>query len=121
MVKKNDRPAHYALLCRALAIASIALTACASPSGGWQQLAKNEALTQADYAACRRQAEESTLELSQSGRPGYGILNERGTGPFNPRGDDPMAIADKSGTSALFNALIANCMTQKGYHQPRDE
>lgn len=93
------------------------VAACAAPSGGWQQPVKNEKLTQADYAACRQRAEESTLELNRSSRPGFGVLEPGNTGTFNPRGDNTMAIAERSDTGTLFEALVANCMTQKGYRR----
>jgi hypothetical protein len=123
-VKKKDGTARQMLIllkpCRDLLIGFTmagVVTACAAPSGGWQQPVKNEKLTQADYAACRQRAEESTLELNRSRRPGFGVLDTSSAGTFNPRGDNTMAIAERSDASTLFDALVANCMTQKGYRR----
>ena len=76
---------------------------------------KNESLTKNDFAACQSRAEEATLELRRTERSGYGVLDEIGPGPFNPRGDNTMAIAERSDTSTLYNVLVDQCMTQKGY------
>ena len=100
-----------------IALSSI-LATCAAPSGGWQQPVKNEKLTQADYRSCRDQAEEATLELDSYNRAGFGVLGKGRIGTFNPRGDDPMAIAEKSGSKAIFKSLVTNCMLLKGYLQP---
>ncbi|MFL2769519.1 MAG: hypothetical protein ACJZ9F_00770 [Rhodospirillaceae bacterium] len=94
------------------------LAACAAPSDGWHQPVKNEKLTQADYRSCRDQAEERTLELNSDNRSGFGVLSRGRTGTFNPRGDNPMAIAEKSDNNAIFKSLVSNCMILKGYFQP---
>ncbi len=115
MVKKNEcqRRGHGHVV-RAMLLAGL-LSACAAPTGGWHHPAKNESLTKGDFAACQLRAEESTLELRRADRSGYGVLDTGGPGPFNPRGDDTMAIAERSDTSTLYNVLVDRCMTQKGY------
>ena len=118
MVKKNeaDHVGWRRILGAALLVWTLA--ACASAAGGWRQLAKNEALTRADFTVCKSRAEQATLELKRSERSGYGALGDSGPGPFNPRGDNTMAIAERSDTSKLYEALVASCMTRKGYARP---
>ena len=96
------------------------LSACAPSVGGWRSPVKNETSTRADYAVCRSQAEESTLVRTRSDRAGYGLENESGPGPFDPRGGDPMAMAERSDTTSLYDKLVASCMTSKGYRRPGD-
>lgn len=117
-VKKNDRPAAH--LARGMAVALIlaSLSACAYSVGGWRQATKDEAMTRADYAQCKHRAEEATLTLRKSERPGFGTTGTDRPGPFNPRGDDTLAIADRSDVSTLYDTLLANCMVRKGYRQP---
>ena len=114
-VKKNDRRLTVWQQALAVVLAAGVLGACASSAGGWRQPVKNEALTRADFAACKTRAEEATLELRRTDRSGYGSMGSSRPGPFNPRGDNTMAIAVRSDTSTLYEALVANCMTQKGY------
>jgi len=91
------------------------LGACAAASGDWHHPARNAALTQSDYAACQADAEEATLEQRHSYRQGYGLGQSGPPGVFNPRGDNTMAIADRSDTTAIYSALVDHCMALKGY------
>ena len=120
VVKKNYRPSP--VLTRALFTLAVlsGLTACAPSVGGWRQPTKNEAMTRADYAQCQDQAEAATLTLRRSERPGYGTQTANPPGTFNPRGDNTMVITEKSDSTTLYNALLANCMARKGYRQPGD-
>lgn len=95
-----------------------ALMACAPSVGGWRSPVKNEASTRADYALCKNRAEQATLRLRQAERPGFGTEERPGT--FNPRGDNTMAIADRTDTTNLYDAFVANCMEGKGYRLPGD-
>lgn len=119
-VKKNGRSST--VLVRALATVVLlgSLTACAYSVGGWRQATKNEAMTRADYAVCKERAEETTLMLRRSDRQGYGTAGTERPGTFNPRGDDPMAISERSDASSLYDALVAGCMARKGYSRPGD-
>ena len=117
--KKHSVDQSFAALVLGLLYAGL-LTACAAPTGGWHQPSRNEALTQSDYAACQARAEQATLERRRTNRQGYGLMNDSATGVFNPRGDDTMAIAERSDTSTLYNTLVARCMTQKGYQREGD-
>lgn len=117
-VKQNDRT-RSPLFAGLTAIAALSLiTACAPSVGGWRSPVKNEASTRADYAQCKNRAEQTTLQMRQAQRPGFG--SDQRPGPFNPRGDDTMAIADRSDTTNLYDALLANCMSRKGYRLPGD-
>lgn len=117
-VKKNDRPAEFLRRGAAGLVILTSLAACAYSVGGWRQPTKNEAMTRADYALCKERAEDATLTLRQSERPGFGTAGTNRPGTFNPRGDDPLAIADRSEASTLYETLVANCMIRKGYQQP---
>ena len=116
-VKKNDRP--VANLVRGLSLLLVlgSLGACAYSAGGWRQASKNEAMTRADYAICKDSAEEATLSLRRSERPGFGTTGTERPGTFNPRGDDTLAIADRSDATTLYDALVESCMVRKGYSQ----
>ncbi|MEQ9109622.1 MAG: hypothetical protein RIF37_12025 [Rhodospirillaceae bacterium] len=96
------------------------LAACTASVGGWRQANKNEASTRADYAQCRKQAEETTLILRHEERPGFGTESAERPGPFNPRGDNTMAISERSDATNLQDALVASCMSRKGYSRPAD-
>lgn len=119
-VKKNG--GSWVTLVRALATVVMlgSLAACAYSVGGWRQPTKNEAMTRADYAVCKDRAEETTLLLRRSDRQGYGTAGTERPGTFNPRGDDPMAISERSDASSLYDSLIASCMIRKGYRRPSD-
>ncbi|MDG2244582.1 MAG: hypothetical protein P8L66_13950 [Rhodospirillaceae bacterium] len=119
-VKKNGYP--QALLSRVVATIALigCLGACAYSLGGWRQSTKNEAMTRADYAVCKERAEDATLIMRRADRQGYGTAGTERPGTFNPRGDDPMAISERSDASSLYDSLIASCMTRKGYRQPGD-
>lgn len=116
-VKQNDnqfaRPLKYAGVIGLLLLAA----ACAPSVGGWRSPVKNEASTRADYAFCKDRAERATLQARQAERPGFGT--EDRPGPFNPRGDNTMEIAERSDTVNLYDTLVAGCMSGKGYRQPR--
>lgn len=116
-VKKNDRPAANLVQGLSLLLVLGSLSACASSAGGWRQANKNEAMTRADYAICKDRAEETTLRLRRSERPGFGTAGTERPGTFNPRGDDTLAIADRSEATNLYDALIDSCMVRKGYQQ----
>ncbi|MBT4741480.1 MAG: hypothetical protein HN793_09580 [Rhodospirillaceae bacterium] len=75
-------------------------------------------MTRADYAVCKDRAEETALKLRRAERPGYGTAGTERPGTFNPRGDDPMAISERSDASSLYDALIDGCMVRKGYSRP---
>lgn len=120
-IKKNAPGNRFGLAPLVIIAAGLSLASCAGSSGGWYQPVKNERLTKMDYAACQARAEETTLELSRSDRPGYGVLDGNRPGPFNPRDDDPMALVDRSGTAKVYEALVASCMVEKGYQQPDDQ
>lgn len=115
-VKQNDL-CKPSLLTRLVVTLSICVvTGCAPSVGGWRSPVKNEASTRADYAFCKNRAEQATLRLRQAERPGFGSDQRPGT--FNPRGDDTMSIADRSDTTSLYDTLIINCMSGKGYRLP---
>ncbi len=122
MVKGNKSPARSRPPAVQFALGALALSllvgACAPSVGGWRSPARNEASTRADYADCRAQAEEITLTQTRSDRTGYGLEGTSRPGPFDPRGDDPMAIAERSDTVSLYDRLVAGCMTSKGYRRP---
>ncbi|NKB44698.1 MAG: hypothetical protein GKS03_10520 [Alphaproteobacteria bacterium] len=120
MVKINGR--SRGAMVRALAAIALlsSLAACAYSVGGWRQSTKNEAMTRADYAVCKDRAEETTLLMRRSDRQGYGTAGSERPGTFNPRGDDPMAISERSDASSLYDTLVDSCMTRKGYRRPGD-
>ncbi len=117
-VKGNKPLACPAMTRAAVVLAACLVAACAPSVGGWRSPVKNEASTRADYAQCRERAEQATLTQRQTDRSGYGLESARQTGVFNPRGDNTMAIADRSDTTSLYDKLVAGCMTSKGYRQP---
>lgn len=116
-VKKNDRPVANLVEGLSLLLILGSLGACAYSAGGWRQPDKNEAMTRADYTLCKDRAEETTLKLQRSERPGFGTAGTERPGTFNPRGDDTLAIADRSGATNLYSALVESCMVRKGYSQ----
>lgn len=92
------------------------IAACAYSAGGWRQSDKNEAMTRADYALCKGSAKETTLTLQRSEQQGFGTAGTKRPGTFNPRRDDILAIADRSNTTTLYDALLETCMVRKGYN-----
>lgn len=117
-VKQNE-PGNHVLLSQVAVLGLlVTLSACAPSVGGWRSPVKNEASTRADYARCQAQAEQTTLQMRQANRPGFGTTDRPGT--FNPRGDDTMAIADRADTTNIYDALVSSCMSRKGYRQPGD-
>ena len=110
------------ILCKGVTFLALVfcLAACTTSVGGWRQSSKNEASTRADYAQCRNQAEETTLILRREERPGYGTESADRPGPFNPRGDNTMAISERSDATNLQDALVDSCMSRKGYSRSAD-
>ena len=116
-VKKNGQSETVLVRGLSLLIVLWSLAACAYSAGGWRQSAKNEAMTRADYALCKGSAEETTLTLKRSERQGFGTAGTKRPGTFNPRRDDILAIADRSNTTTLYDALLETCMVRKGYSE----
>ena len=111
-VKEKQRAPNVLGVCM---VGAMMLGACSTSWDNWHHPARNPALTQSDYAGCQAYAEEAALERRHSGRQGYGLERSGAPGVFNPRGDNTMAISDRSDTNAIYSALIDHCMTLKGY------
>ncbi len=92
---------HFALLLLSLPI----LAGCAG-SPGWVNPALPQDRWSADWSACRREAEESL------GPSAY-------VDPGNERTSNPMQMADQARNAKRFDALVAACMTDKGYHRAK--
>lgn len=118
----NTNHSSAGVLCKSLTFLALTfcLAACTASVGGWRQSTKDEASTRADYAQCRKQAEETTLILRREERPGFGTESVERPGPFNPRGDNTMAISERSDATNLQDALVESCMSRKGYSRPAD-
>lgn len=91
--------------------------ACASPADGWHQAGKTEADVRTDYRACASQAESATLDAIGVDRAEYGAAATANPSPFDRRGDNPMALADRSQDNRLYKRLLDRCMLSKGYRQ----
>lgn len=117
-VKRYERRTRWPGTWSVAAIVIVMTAACAPSVGGWRSPVKNEASTRADYADCRARAEAATLTQRQTERTGYGLESSNQSAVFNPRGDNTMAIAERSDTSTLYDKLVASCMTGRGYRQP---
>ena len=77
------------------------LAACAG-SSVWTNPSVPRQQWSADLAACRRQADQ-----------------DLGPGAYIPPGDErnssPMTMVDRTGNAKRFDALVGNCMIDKGY------
>jgi hypothetical protein len=102
--------------CRALALAGVTvLTACSSPSAGWQKAGVSDQQRQADYSVCRAQMRAATdkdyaidQDISASRSNDW-----RNAGQLNAQRDNLT-----SGDADYSRRVLGACMTAKGY-QPR--
>jgi hypothetical protein len=81
------------------------LVGCAGDSG-WTNPALPRDRMITDLSACREEAED-TLGPSAYVEPG------------DERSSDPMKMVDRTRNAKHFDALVASCMTAKGYRHPK--
>lgn len=81
------------------------LAGCAG-SPGWVNPAVPQSRWDADLAACRSEAED-VLGPSAYVEPG------------SERTSNPMQMADQARNAKRYEALIAACMADKGYHRAK--
>lgn len=82
-----------------------ALAGCAG-SPGWANPAVPQDRWSTDLGACRQEAEDSL------GPSAY-------VDPGNERTSNPMQMADQTRNAKRFEALVAGCMAEKGYHRAK--
>jgi hypothetical protein len=93
-------------------VAGLALAGCAEAQ--WYNPRKSAQEAKADEATCNARAEDAALLRAGKPRADYQIPGVSST-PGPSRGETPMQLVDRSGTTKDFGKQFENCMTSKGY------